>query len=99
MRSLRNGGLESVLDRFVAWGVPVHCLLHIYCKPTGSLTVAIFFFFFLVLWLRCYDVEALHLMSEITRQIRQNKMKEAREKVYIIVILQEKYICFHPASP
>ena len=98
MRSLRNGGLESVLDRFVAWGVPVHCLLHIYCKPTGSLTVAIFFFF-LVLWLRCNDVEALHLMSEITRQIRQNKMKEAREKVYIIVILQEKYICFHPASP
>ena len=80
------------------WGIRVHCLLHIYCKSTGSLTLAILASF-LVLWLRCNDVEALQLMSEITRQIRQNKMKEAREKVYIIVILQEKDISFHPASP
>ena len=80
------------------WGIPVHCLLHIYCKPTGSLTLAILASF-LVLWLRCNDVKALQLMSEITRQIRQNKMKEARKKVYIMVILQEKDISFHPASP
>ena len=37
-------------------------------------------------------MEALNLMSEITRQIRQKKMKEAREKVYIIVIQQERYM-------
>ena len=70
-----------------------------YIYIVNRLVLLLWQFFFLVLWLRCNDVEALHLMSEITRQIRQNKMKEAREKVYIIVILQEKYICFHPASP
>ena len=98
MRSLRNESSKVYLTVLLR-GESQYIACYIYIVNRLVLLLWQFCFFFIVLWLRRNDMEALHLMSEITRQIRQNKMKEAREKVYIIVILQEKDICFHPASP
>ena len=41
------------------------------------------FFFLTVLWFAGDNVDALSLMSKITRQIREREMKQAKEMVHM----------------